>query len=264
MRAPAPAFGSITRNAEVSESATQTRPSGPTARPDGCANHASVSGPSIRPSFAVPPRTRIRPAPGSSSHTWWMPAIATRTVDDAGNHTTSHGDDRVASSAANSPVFGSLAIHWRPVPATVHTSPSASRTPRSKWFIVSATTTSYPTRPATSPGSRHSPAGSASCAVPGPPSVRPRSPVPIARSSVSPSAASSTRRWWPASATRKVPPGSPMSLDGKRRVVAAAGGGTYGPSPRCSVPFASCSSIRSAIRTDRLCACPSPARWATT
>ena len=45
------------------------------------------------------------------------------------------------------------------------TSPSASRTPRSAWLTVSATTTSYPTSAATSSGSRHRPFGSLKAGV---------------------------------------------------------------------------------------------------
>ena len=58
-----------------------------------------------------------------------------------GHQATSQGEDSgvAVSLSAGNP---SPCIHCRPVPATVVTSPSASRTPRSAWLTVSATTTS--------------------------------------------------------------------------------------------------------------------------
>ena len=115
------------------------------------------------------------------------------------------------------------------------------RTPRSAWLTVSATTTSYPMSARSSAGSSRTPCGSLKAAAPGGPSTSPRAPEPIRRSTVSPSAASSTRLWWPESETSRVPVGRTATLPGNRSSVAGAGGATYGPSPRCRVPLASCS-----------------------
>ena len=109
----------------------------------------------------------------------------------AGDHPTSHGEESGTRGSDDSG-SGSPGVHCRPVPATVVTPPSARCRPRSAWFTVSATTTSYPTRSRTSSGSRHNPCGSLKRASPASPSTRPRTPEPMRRSSVSPSAASST------------------------------------------------------------------------
>ncbi len=53
-----------------------------------------------------------------------------------------------------------------------------------------------------------------------------------------------------------MPPGSASTLPGKRSSVAGGGGATYGPSPRCSVPLASCSATRSSSSTSSACRVP--------
>ena len=84
------------------------------------------------------------------------------------------------------------------------------------------------------------------------------------RTTVSPSAASSTRECRAESLTSRFPPSSGSALPGKRRTVSGSAGGTYGPSPRCSVPFASWVEISSSISRASPSACPSPAMVATT
>src|SRR5690625_6887292 len=74
---------------------------------------------------------------------------------------------------------------------------------------------------------------------------------------VSPSASSSTREWREESDTSRVPVGSGIALPGKRRIVDDGAGGMNGPSPRCSVPFASCSAISSESKMRRFWACRS-------
>ena len=144
--------GSSTRRADVSASATQTRPSPPTANPDGWANHASSGGPSSSPSVMVPASRRNDPSSSSNSHSVWLPAIATTKPARSADHATSHGDDsrtlrgpgsahRGSSGPAGS-LSGPPTTYCSPVPATVVTLPSARATPRSRWLAVSATTTS--------------------------------------------------------------------------------------------------------------------------
>ena len=212
--------GSIQRRPETSESATQRRSSASTARPEGCANHASSSGPSSRPSFIVPPTWRIVRCSPSNAHRVWLPAIATTNARIGGYQMTSHGEDSRSRSASTAPAAERLpgddapsapgapsgpgarsgpgatlsappTMYCSPVPATVVTRPSASRTPRNAWLTVSATTTSYPRRARWSSGTRHRPFGSLNRACAGSPSTRPRSPDPMRRTSVSPSGASS-------------------------------------------------------------------------
>ena len=91
----------------------------------------------------------------------------------------------------------------------------------------------------------------------------PRAPLPIRRTTVSPSGASSTSECRAESETSRFPPGSSIALPGKRSSVSGSAGGTYGPSPRCRVPCASCVATSSSIRRDRPSACPSPAIDAT-
>lgn len=130
--------------------------------------------------------------------------------------------------------------------------PVAGSYARTAWFTVSATAI----RPS---GSGASPCGSLNASGP-----NPRSPLPIRRTTLSPSAASSTSWWRVESETRKFPEGSASTLPGKRRSVATGSGATYGPSPRRRVPFAACAASSSSTSFSMACACPSPACWATT
>ena len=83
------------------------------------------------------PRPRCRPAPrpssatGSNVHSWWQPAIATTTARPTRRRpraSTAGWRAGVGAPAAD----GSRSC--APVPATVDTAPSASRTPRSAWL----------------------------------------------------------------------------------------------------------------------------------
>ncbi len=124
----------------VSLSAIQSRaPSAETESPDGCASHASVSGPSRSASTVVPayiPAVRLI---GSNHQSWWMPAIATMTW--SSYQARSQGEERSIESASCA-WSSTVDRHCRPVPATVTTSPVSRRTPRSRWLTVSATTRS--------------------------------------------------------------------------------------------------------------------------
>jgi hypothetical protein len=91
---------------------------------------------------------------------------------------------------------------------------------------VSATTRPYPAISAACFGNRQSPAGSENRAPSGPPSTRPRSPLPKRRTTVAPSAPSSTTRWWAVSETNSVPDGPGTALAGNRSTVAGSAGGT--------------------------------------
>ena len=235
-----------------------------------------------------------------------MPAIATTTRPAAPSHARSHGEERETVSGSASitprstagPSAGSApsapAAAWArsesirrctPLPARVVTSPVVSERPRRRWFTVSATSTSHPSRAATSSGSTSRPLGSLKRAVSGPPSRCPRvpgvgraspaasaeacagSPPPHARSTVVRSSATSTIRWCPVSATRNAPgceprPPSETALPGNFRSRATGAGGTYGPLPRCRVPLASCSATSSCTRECRPATWPSPERVA--
>ena len=129
-----------------------------------------------------------------------------------------------SSSSTGRKLSAAPTMYCSPVPATVVTAPSASRTPRSAWLTVSATSTSYPSARRSSSGTRHSPFGSLNRASSGPPSTSPRSPDPMRRTSVSPSASSSARLWCPASATSRCPSGSASALAGNRSVPVAGRG----------------------------------------
>ena len=244
--AVATSVGRTSRSAEVSASATQSAPS-PTASPDGWAKNASAGGPSRSPSSVVPAHAAVVPVAGSQVQSWWLPAIATTTCPS--HQATSHGVDSSAAVAPGATRSRSCA----PVPATVLTAPSASRTRRRAWLTLSATSTSPS-------GSRSRPSGSLNRAIV--PSTSPRSPVPIRRRSVTRSGASSTSWWWAVSETRKVPPGSAMTLPGKRSAVVGSGGATYGPSPRRNA--SACSTTSSSMSTASPCAWPSPDICATT
>ena len=210
---------STQRSDEVSLSASHSRsPSG--ASPEVCANHASATGPSSRPSLVVPAATATAPVRGSRVHSWWMPAIATQTR--SRHQATSQGlESRVVPSPSN---------HWTPSPASTRTSPVASVMPRSWWWTVSATTTSYPTSAATSAGSRHRPFGSRK-----PP--RPAHDVAVRRTARPTSSC-------PASATRRRRRAAAPPSRGSAGRSAPTGGATYGESPGCSVPRARCCSTR--------------------
>ncbi len=106
-------------------------------------------------------------------------AIHTRSFHRA----TSQGEERLTARAA--PRVGSPGLRCLPVPARVVTSPVPGSYRRRAWFTVSATTTEP------SP-SRASPCGSLNSALSAGPSVKPRLPVPIRRTGLSPSSASST------------------------------------------------------------------------
>ena len=131
---------STQRIALVSLSATQRRaPSADTDNPDGWAIHTSGSGPSRSASTVVPAYMPVVRLIGSNHQSWWMPAIATTTR--SSYQATSQGDDR-STARASCAWSSTVERHCRPVPATVTTSPEDSRTPRSRWLTVSATTTS--------------------------------------------------------------------------------------------------------------------------
>ncbi len=163
---------------------------------------------------------------------------------------TSHGEDRSTSRAG--PEVGEPCHHCRPVPATVSTAPVSRSRTRSAWLTVSATTTLLS-------GSSASPCGSLKLSP-----AKPRTPLPMRRTTLSPSAASSTSWCRVESETRKFPLGRSSALPGKRRSLATGSGATYGPSPRRSVPLASCSASSSSTSFAMACACPSPACCATT
>ncbi len=137
-------------------------------------------------------------------------AIHTR----SSNHATSHGEERSTSRAG--PSVAEPCHHCRPVPATVATAPVCGSYVRRAWLTVSATIT-LPS------GSSARPCGSLKAAGL---SVKPRSPVPIRRTTLSPSAASSTSWCRVVSETRRLPVGSSTALPGKRRSVATGSGGT--------------------------------------
>ncbi|RPK75352.1 hypothetical protein EES44_01200 [Streptomyces sp. ADI96-15] len=173
------------------------------------------------------------------------------------NQATSHGEERSTSRAG--PEAGDPCHHCRPVPAGVDTTPLASSTRRSAWLTVSATITASPSGVSTRP------CGSLNRAWAGPPSASPHSPSPpIRRTTLSPSSASSTSWCRVVSLTRKFPEGSSTARPGNRSAPATGSGGTYGPSPRRSVPFAACSASSSSTSFSMACACPSPACCATT
>jgi hypothetical protein len=94
------------------------------------------------------------PETGSKLKIWCTPAIATSTALSLPDHTTSHGElsDTESGSASSrvpkaAPSSSTLAgpvssSRWIPLPARVLTVPSASDSPRSRWFTESAMTTS--------------------------------------------------------------------------------------------------------------------------
>ena len=185
------------------------------ARPVGWANHVRRRTVDGAPRWWCPASSA--PVRGSNVHSWWMPAIATQTR--SCHHATSHGlESRRVPSAC---------IHCWPVAGHRRVSPLARSTPRSAWLTVSATTTSYPTcrRPRRAAHRARS-ARAASASLP---STKPGSPLPIRRTSVSPSA-SSARRGAPRQrrGRSRRGAGSPWrGSAGCRRLRSE-----YGPSPR--------------------------------
>ena len=83
-------------------------------------------------------RDRVAGDGSTSATSRCTPAQATTTCSSAGHHATSHGD----RTAGTAPVIvrASASPTERSIVAT--TAPSVSRTPRSRWLAVSATTTS--------------------------------------------------------------------------------------------------------------------------
>ena len=120
------------RRLEVSLSAIHSR-SPSAARPEVCANHASVERPVDEP--LVGGAGRHPDGPGAR--------VERPQLVDAGHRDPDPvlppGDVPRARQRASVP---SPCIHCRPSPASVVTAPSTSRTPRSAWLTVSATTTS--------------------------------------------------------------------------------------------------------------------------
>ena len=179
------------------------------ASPDGWANHASASGPSTQPLVGRagrPPR-RVAGRAGRTSTAGGCrpsrprPGPATRPRPRGS--TSRVGRRRPASTAGRR----------RPRCVTVAV---GEPTPRSAWLTVSATTTSYPTCAGDVVGQQAQAVGLAEPRRRRRPSTSPRSPAPMRRTT-SPRRPSSTRQWWPASATSRSPPGSAIALAGKRR-----------------------------------------------
>ena len=177
------------------------------ARPEGWAKNASAGGAVAQPLVRRARQHGASPVTGSNAQSWWLPAIATTTRPVPPGQVPRRRQLGRASRPAST-----RSRSCAPVPATVVTAPSASRSPAQR--VVDAV------------GDHHvvaavrRRAGSSTALRLGEPrrrapSTSPRAPVPIRRRSVTRSASSSTSWWWAVSETRNVPPGSAIDLAGE-------------------------------------------------